>query len=289
MSSKLILLIALAGLLVLGAVDVGVHGHFSDRHYRKQVEKALERAKYNTPEDKPITATVDDRWCVLEGAVRDPKDREQLPDAVLRRVRGLRGLTNNVKAYGCDESVLDSLKEWIASDPEEAQISYVIDPPCTITLTGWVSTEEMKAGIGAVVAATPGVGDVRNNLEVRLREQEVINALIGILRVQNIYFDHDLTDIRPESLPAFDEIAALLNEQAHIGLRIEGHTDSVGGAEYNLKLSEGRAEAVRSELVERGVAADRLEAVGYGEEQPIANNDAPEGRAENRRIEFKVL
>jgi OOP family OmpA-OmpF porin len=70
---------------------------------------------------------------------------------------------------------------------------------------------------------------------------------------------------------------------------IEGHTDAQGDEASNLALSESRAEAVRDYLVSQGIAADRLETAGFGESRPIASNDTAEGRAENRRIEFRLL
>jgi outer membrane protein OmpA-like peptidoglycan-associated protein len=86
-----------------------------------------------------------------------------------------------------------------------------------------------------------------------------------------------------------------LSASEQIEVRIEGHTDSIGGASYNLKLSKERAASVRQYLIDRGIAADRLTSEGYGESQPIAANnkpngaDNPSGRAKNRRVELEVV
>ena len=72
-------------------------------------------------------------------------------------------------------------------------------------------------------------------------------------------------------------------------IRIEGHTDSDGPDGYNMKLSQRRAEAVVAHLAGGGVSAERLEAVGYGETEPIDTNKTPEGKAANRRVEFTIL
>ena len=74
-----------------------------------------------------------------------------------------------------------------------------------------------------------------------------------------------------------------------VAIRIEGHTDSVGAAERNLLLSRARAEAVRAALIVRGVANERLRAEGLGQAQPRGDNATAQGRAENRRIEFKAV
>ncbi len=106
---------------------------------------------------------------------------------------------------------------------------------------------------------------------------------------QKIYFQTAKAIIRPRSFPVLDEIVQVLKDNSWIRLRIEGHTDSVGPAEYNLRLSQKRANAVRNYLIAHGIDPSRLEAVGYGESRPIAPNTTPEGRAKNRRVEFVII
>ncbi len=106
---------------------------------------------------------------------------------------------------------------------------------------------------------------------------------------QKIYFQTGKAIIRPESFPVLDEIVQVLKDNPWIRLRIEGHTDSVGSAAYNLRLSQKRANAVRNYLISKGIDPSRLEAVGYGESRPIAPNTTPEGRAKNRRVEFVII
>lgn len=92
-----------------------------------------------------------------------------------------------------------------------------------------------------------------------------------------------------DSKQILDRVAASLVEHPEVRIEVAGHCDSQGGDDYNLKLSDLRANAVRNYLIEKGVAADRLVARGYGETQPIADNSTPEGRAENRRVELTRL
>ncbi len=80
-----------------------------------------------------------------------------------------------------------------------------------------------------------------------------------------------------------------MTHRASARVRIAGHTDGVGDPEENQRLSEARAEAVRDYLVSHGIDASRVEAVGYGDTQPVASNDTDEGRAQNRRIEAVEL
>ncbi len=91
-----------------------------------------------------------------------------------------------------------------------------------------------------------------------------------------------------QSFAILNSIASVLKSRPEVMVRIEGHTDSVGSAEINRSLSERRAQSVMNYLVKQGVDPDRLEAVGYGPDRPIALNQTPEGRAANRRVEFAI-
>lgn len=107
--------------------------------------------------------------------------------------------------------------------------------------------------------------------------------------IKNIYFEFDKTTITPESNQELDRQAKFLQDNPEISILITGHTDSKGSDEYNMRLSDGRANAVRQALIDRGIAPERLKAEGRGETEPIATNDTEEGRAENRRIEIEIL
>jgi outer membrane protein OmpA-like peptidoglycan-associated protein len=106
---------------------------------------------------------------------------------------------------------------------------------------------------------------------------------------QKVYFATAKSNIRKISFELLDEVAEALQQAPQLRVRIEGHTDSRGSAQYNRKLSEGRAQAVRRYLIERGIASDRLVAVGYGEERPIEDNQTRDGREANRRVEFHII
>ncbi len=118
------------------------------------------------------------------------------------------------------------------------------------------------------------------NLEQRLAVDKKVD-------VYGIYFDFASDRLRPESAPVLAEIAAVLTKNRGWKLNISGHTDNIGGDASNLELSRLRATAVKSALVEQyKTAADRLSTGGFGASQPQANNDTPEGRARNRRVEL---
>jgi len=82
-----------------------------------------------------------------------------------------------------------------------------------------------------------------------------------------------------------NDVIKILNENKSVKLKIDGHTDSDGSDAFNLKLSDGRAASVKKYLVSKGIDESRLVSEGFGESQPIASNDTPEGRQQNRRVE----
>jgi outer membrane protein OmpA-like peptidoglycan-associated protein len=133
-------------------------------------------------------------------------------------------------------------------------------------------------------------------VEVQKMQQDVVanaDALKGGLadsghvEVPGIFFDTAKSDIKPESGPAIDEIAKLLTNNPALKVGIVGHTDMVGDATANLKLSQARAQSVITDLVSKhGIAAARLVAFGAGPWAPVASNKTDDGRARNRRVEL---
>jgi outer membrane protein OmpA-like peptidoglycan-associated protein len=114
----------------------------------------------------------------------------------------------------------------------------------------------------------------------------VANASVVL---KNFFFDTKSAELKSESLIEIDQVLQLLKENPTMKIRIEGHTDNVGKPEDNLALSRKRAAAVVQYLQGKGADITRLSAAGYGETQPIAENNTEEGRAKNRRTEMKIL
>jgi len=104
-----------------------------------------------------------------------------------------------------------------------------------------------------------------------------------------IEFESGRDIIKPPSYIILDKVVDVMNEYPDYKLKISGHTDSQGRDENNLILSHKRAEAAKNYLIEKGIVADRLDAVGYGETKPVADNGTKEGRRKNRRVEFTVI
>ncbi len=130
--------------------------------------------------------------------------------------------------------------------------------------------------------------------EVLAFEQDTLTILMQRIRegkkvvLHNLFFATNKTQILPESEAALEELAGFLTDNPTVEIRITGHTDAVGSDAANQRLSEGRAKAVREDLIMRGVNAERITSEGKGESEPIADNETEEGRALNRRVEFTI-
>lgn len=118
--------------------------------------------------------------------------------------------------------------------------------------------------------------------------QQSVQQMAESKKLPSINFDFD--SIRPpEYAYAFmDKVVLLLEEQPHLHLILEGHSDSVGSDEYNYWLSGARASALKSYMVSRGIQADRIRVHAHGNKRPISLDKSPEGRSANRRVDFKL-
>ena len=127
------------------------------------------------------------------------------------------------------------------------------------------------------------------NIRLAAGGRDLYDALAknGHVATHGILFDVGSATIRPESTPTLEKIGEMLKKHPELKLEIEGHTDDTGNAAANQKLSEARAAAVKTFLVSTyQIAAERLSAKGFGASKPIASNDTPEGRQQNRRVEL---
>lgn len=131
------------------------------------------------------------------------------------------------------------------------------------------------------IPAGKGMGEATLTVEMENESNEVF-AL-------DVHFETGKSTIRPESYSVLNDLVAAMRRNAADKIELAGHTDSDGGNEENLQLSKDRAAAVRAYLVQKGIAADRIAAVGHGETKPVASNATEAGKAQNRRTEVRVV
>ena len=108
-------------------------------------------------------------------------------------------------------------------------------------------------------------------------------------KLRRVFFDHDKWDIKPESIEELNTLKSFLTKNSDLCVRLDAHTDNNGTNEYNKELSRKRAQSVVDYLIGNGIDPVRLSAQGFGEELPVITNDTPEGREENRRVEFTKI
>ena len=151
------------------------------------------------------------------------------------------------------------------------------------------------AGIGAALGGLAGnqIGAYMDRQEAELRNVVAASESASITRSQNVltatfksnmFFDTNSSILKPGAYAELDRVARVLREYPQTRIRVEGHTDTKGSAEYNMVLSEKRAQAVGNALIQRGVDPARMQMMGYGESQPVSSSDA-----DNRRVNIVII
>ncbi len=158
--------------------------------------------------------------------------------------------------------------------------------PGTLKYNGCPVPDRDKDGVNDELDRCPDLaGSVANDGCPEVKK-EVVEKAKTVAR--NLFFEINSARISPASFPALNELADLMKTNQSALLQIEGHTDKTGSDEYNLQLSQRRAEAIKTYLVDRGIEGERLIATGFGAKNPVADNETPAGRNKNRRVELKL-
>lgn len=133
-----------------------------------------------------------------------------------------------------------------------------------------------------IPALPPGQKYGLNELTITIYETKTFT-------LDNVYFDSGKSSLKSESFKELNELLEYMTLKKALKIEIAGHTDDVGDDAANMQLSDERAKAVKAYLVKKGITSDRIKTSAFGETQPVADNETPEGRAKNRRIEVNVL
>jgi outer membrane protein OmpA-like peptidoglycan-associated protein len=131
-------------------------------------------------------------------------------------------------------------------------------------------------------SSTPSVSDVKSSTLPTVLKGEV-------LVLDKVWFKFNASDLQTESSAQLNKLVLLMQKRPNMKISVKGHTSSEGGDDYNLKLSETRAQSVKQYLISQGITVERIASKGFGETQPVATNDTEEGRQRNRRVEFEIM
>jgi len=284
----------------------------------KPIEKLVGGKIKGTVKDKNTGAPLEAQITVVEGGAGPVKSSPETGDYLLDLPSGTYTIKVERQGY------LPTTQTVVVREKETTIQEFVLRPIPMGTLTGKVVNTKDKLPLRANISfpgtdfaavtadengifqttLPPGTYTVKAEYPEFVTQAFPVVIEDGKTTVQNfelirmgekitlrgIYFDFNKATIKPESYPTLNEAVKILKDNPRLRVRIEGHTDSVGSDEYNLKLSQARADAVKNYLVKQGgIDPGRIESLGKGEKEPIASNDTEDGRALNRRIEFIVI
>jgi peptidoglycan-associated lipoprotein len=176
-----------------------------------------------------------------------------------------------------------------ASDPDGDPLTYRWTAPAgTLANPAEPSTLWTAPGQPGPVPVTVSVDDGKGGTATDSVTIQVVRPAVKEFVFEDIHFDFDRYSLRPDAARVLDEAIKAMQENPELRIEVEGHTCNIGTAEYNLALGERRAHAVRDYLTSRGIGADRLRTVSYGEERPKHDNAREETRRLNRRAALVV-
>jgi OOP family OmpA-OmpF porin len=251
---------------------------------------AVDRLEVVVPLPASLTLASQDGRVAVSGEVGDEDDA----DAVMAAVAGAVGSGNAVGEVAIVPAV--GSPDWIgAVGPIAAALEPLADwtmridgATATATAAGFGADAASAAAVRSMFTAAASAGGLRaETSDIEVAPAAVASELTALLSGLAT-FEPGSATISAEATAILDRIVAILVANPSTVATVAGHTDADGDAVANLALSQARAEAVVAYLVAGGIEADRLRAVGFGEDRPIADNATAEGRALNRRIEFVV-
>jgi len=225
---------------------------------------------------------------VVSGMVAD----EATKAALLERLRGV---------YGAPR-VVDQLSVGTVSTPANwnSYVGRLIGPNLrlvkggqlkvdgnSVSLRGDVASEAQRQQIASEIAASLNpTYTVNNGLRVTVSQQGMLDAALADRIIE---FESGKATLTPAGTAVLDGMTAALKKLGGVKVEVIGHTDNAGSRAGNLSLSQARAEAVKAYVVGQGIAEESIAVSGEGPDRPVADNRTPEGKARNRRIEFKVI
>jgi len=188
---------------------------------------------------------------------------------------------------GADRSNIDKIARWrhIAISFNKRALKVYMDDARLLNIP---NIEENPTGFTVGTTSQKGINYFIRNVRIAKGAVPLYDKVLtdGRFITTGIKFDVSKASIKPESMGTINFVVKMMQDHPELKFSVEGHTDSDGDDASNLKLSEARSHAVVQKLREQGIAAERLASKGWGESRPMTANDSPEGKAQNRRVEF---
>ena len=237
---------------------------------RRRTETALEAGKVVAGDEAVAAAAVERQRIMLEVRAREAEEMQKRALASAAEANAARKIAEEQQG----QAAAARMQAEAARNQAEAARK---------------QAEEQLANAQAAAAAARAADEQAKRLAAQLEEMKATKTERGIvLTLGDVLFDTGRSDLKPGALRALEQLTAFLVENPERSAIIEGHTDSVGADAFNQRLSEQRAAAVQNALLERGIAQERLSAVGFGPSRPVVGNDTAAGRQQNRRVEIII-
>lgn len=227
---------------------------------KRRTETALEAGKVVAGDEAVAAAALERQRIMMEVRAREAEEMQK------------RALASGAEADAARKLALEQQEQAAASRKQaEEQLA---------------KAQAANAAALAAAEAARAADEQAKRLAAQLEEMKARKTERGmVLTLGDVLFDTGRSDLKPGALRTLEQLTAFLVENPDRTAIIEGHTDSVGAAAFNQRLSEERAQAVQNALIERGIAPARLSAVGFGPTKPVVGNDTAAGRQQNRRVE----
>ncbi len=189
----------------------------------------------------------------------------------------------------CAKKQVVGEEKVVTAPPKKVVVKVEEEKPPAVEVAKEVKEEEEKVIKKAEEARVEKLKEVEI-AKKKVAEEKVWEDRRGIrFEAEPVYFDFDKSFIRSEYRPVLREKAGFLKDNANVRIRIEGNCDERGTNEYNLALGERRAESAKNFLLSLGISPDRIEAISYGEERPLAVGHSEDSWAQNRRDDFVIM
>lgn len=267
-------------LCMLGAVLIGatllylLYAHASSEKALWIQQDIESRSLKNINKEIPnhgLTLRADGRDVFLSGHVKS-EEQHNLAKQITTHTHGVRTVHSEITVNPNQKPVTRSMAKATLRDIHKAHLKTI-----------------PKARLEPLPAEFASLEENQSKPDDNAQPTGAIEETFASIDFAGITFKENASTLTDTSQSTLDEVAKVLHENSNINISVEGHTDTSGDPELNLKLSEKRAQSVVNYLVESGIDNSRIQAQGFGDQHPIASNESLEGRKQNRRIEIKVI
>ena len=229
------------------------------------------------------------RWVTVSGSVNSFKLKDDI-DSLIHSIQGIKGVYNRLVVLIPEKEILQQIEQEISRSEHLRYLAprFIIEADQVI-IEGEVPNLEIRRELGYVVSEIIGVRVVINNLQLMKKKQFSTEKVRKFLSEHTIYFDVNSITISEAQIDKINAILEFVKGLDNIKLVVRGYSDNSSTSDYNLRLSEQRAQDAANYFISGDFPLNHIIIESYGEKNPVASNDTEAGRAKNRRVEFDII